>query len=421
MTVSWTTATLDDVCLRVGDGAHSSPASVDEGMPMASVKDLTRFGIRMEACRHISQEDYSRLARQGCRPQVGDVIISKDGATALDVVCEVKSPLDVVLLSSVAILRPNTAKVTAPFLRYYLDAAPIRAYMKNAFTTGAAIPRVVLKDFKRVAIHYPALPAQRKIAAIPSAYDDLIQNNERRIRILETMAQNLYREWFVKFRFPNHQKVKLVDSSLGKIPQGWEVARLDELYGTSSGGTPSRKHPEYFGGKILWVKTQELTDCHIFDTDEKITEIGLNNSSAKVFPENTVLIAMYGATIGQLGILANPAATNQACCAMLRKNEHFTFAFAYLSIKERRQELIDLRAGAAQQNINQEIIKAFKMLKPSLSVMELFNRTVEPLLKHVSVLQKKNNVLRQTRDLLLPRLISGELDVSELDIKMPEV
>lgn len=419
-TYHWKTATLADVCIRIGDGSHYSPQSVEEGLPMASVKDMTPFGINLYSCRKISSDDFEKLVRQGCQPKVGDVLIAKDGATALDTVCEVKKPLKAVLLSSIAILRPDRDKVTTQYLRYYLDAEPTREYMKAAFTTGAAIPRVVLKDFKRAQVRYPEISLQRKITSILSAYDNLNENNLRRIKILEEITQNLYREWFVKFRFPGHQKGKMVESSMGKIPEGWDEVRVEDLYQTASGGTPSRKVPEYFDGAINWAKTQELRDCFIFETEEKISEKGLRNSSAKIFPENTVLVAMYGATIGQLAILARQSTTNQACCALIKKNPCFGHSFAFLTLKERRADLIKLRQGAAQQNVNQVVIKGFKIIKPKADVVSEFNSIADPMLDLIKNLQRRNFILRQTRDFLLPKLISGEVDVSELDITIPE-
>ena len=277
--------------------------------------------------------------------------------------------------------------------------------------------RLQTDRLKNLPLHLPPLPTQKKIAGILSAYDDLIENNTRRIKILEEMAQTLYHEWFVKFRFPGHEHTKMVDSELGLIPEGWELVQLSNLYVTSSGGTPSRKIKEYYvNGTINWVKTQELKDCFIFDTEEKITELGLKKSSAKLFPKNTVLMAMYGATIGQLGIISYPSSTNQACCAIMKKKELFNYSYAFLYLKENRTKIFSLGMGAAQQNISQQVIKQFDIYKPTDQVMERFNEIVNPMLKTIKVLQNKNLNLRQTRDLLLPKLISGEIDVEYLDI-----
>ncbi len=234
------------------------------------------------------------------------------------------------------------------------------------------------------------------------------------------MAQNLYREWFVKFYFPGHQNVRFTDSSLGRIPEGWEAVNFGELYMTSSGGTPSRKVAEYYGGNYSWVKTRELNDGFIFETEETITDLGLKKSSAKLFPENSVILAIYGATIGKLGILSMPSTTNQACVAILSKEVGFGRGFSFLFLRENRDKLIGLGQGAAQQNISQVVLKNFPTLRPPTSLIQGFSEIIEPMFDNIRVLQQKNTILHRTRDLLLLKLISGEVDVSELDITVAE-
>lgn len=301
------------------------------------------------------------------------------------------------------------------YVYYFLQTLDLRQ-----FNSGAGVPTLNRNHLDNLAIeiHHPS--DQRKIAAILSAYDDLIENNTRRIKILEDMAQAVYREWFVHFRFPGHEGVRMVESEMGLIPEGWEVVKIEDVYETGSGGTPSRKIEQYYGGSINWVKTKELNDSYIFETEEKITEMGFKNSSTKLYQENTVLIAMYGATIGMLGILGSPATTNQACCAILQKDEPFSPMYIFLNLLENRSNLLNLRQGAAQQNVNQIIIKSFKIFKPSKSIMIEFNQKISVFFEQMKNLQQKNTNLRITRDLLLPKLISGELDVSELNITIPE-
>jgi type I restriction enzyme S subunit len=266
-----------------------------------------------------------------------------------------------------------------------------------------------------VEIPCPPLGTQERIASVLSAYDDLIENNSRRIKILEQMAQMLYWEWFVNFRFPYHEQVKMVESELGSMPIGWDAVELSSLYRTGSGGTPSREVADYFGGAIPWVKTKELTDGFLTDTEEKITESGLKYSSAKLFPPATVLMAMYGATIGKLAILSMPASCNQACCAMTPYVSPFGAEFLFLTLKHRRNDIIGLRMGAAQQNISQEVIRRIRILRPSADVVQSFNCLAAPLFDEVCVLSKKNINLRTTRDLLLPKLVSGEVSVEQFE------
>ncbi|VVC76420.1 hypothetical protein AQUSIP_17320 [Aquicella siphonis] len=165
MASNWEAKTLNDICEKITDGAHNSPQSVVNGKPMASVKDLTRFGIDLSEARLIAIDEFEKLVNQGCRPEVGDVLIAKDGNSALDTVCNVKKPLDAVLLSSVAILRPNKKLVDSDFLKYYFSSNITIEYLKTNFISGAAIPRVVLKDFKKAEIKLPPLGVQKKYLA----------------------------------------------------------------------------------------------------------------------------------------------------------------------------------------------------------------------------------------------------------------
>ncbi len=312
--------------------------------------------------------------------------------------------------------------ISDPGYVFYLASSDIlRKPAEKSMFGASGRQRADLASIKDLDIPAPPLPTQHKIASILSAYDNLIENNTRRIQILEEMAQSLYREWLVEFRFPGYEKVKMVESELGMMPERWEVKKLGELYRTSSGGTPSRKIAEYYGGTINWAKTKELNDNFLFKTEEKITDIGLQKSSAKIFPENTVIMAMYGATIGKLAILAQPASTNQACCAIIKINDLFQHHYIFSFLLVNREKIFSLGAGAAQQNISQTVIQKMKILKPSNTIMKMFNEFVAPNFEHIKSLQLKNRNLRRNRDLLLPKLISGEVDVSSLDITTGEL
>src|SRR5439155_2021858 len=159
---------------------------------------------------------------------------------------------------------------------------------------GAAQPNMSGGQIEAVEIPLPPRRTQERIGTILSAYDDLIENNRRRMALLEEAARQLYREWFVRLRFPGHERTRVTNG----VPEGWEQGCVGNFYDTASGGTPSRKNPDYFTGEIPWVKTQELSNGFITDTEEKITEDALINSLAKLFPARTVLISLYVATVG---------------------------------------------------------------------------------------------------------------------------
>ena len=289
-----------------------------------------------------------------------------------------------------------------------------RGVCDTVFFHYATLGRVSLSGYKghhpiyrEIWIPLPPLPIQLKIADILSAYDDLIENNRRRMALLEEAARQLYREWFVRLHFPGHEHTRITNG----VPEGWTAGEVADFYDTASGGTPSRKRPDYFHGEIPWVKTQELLNGFIIETAERITEDGLNSSAAKLFPEQTVLLALYGATVGELGILATSATTNQACCAVLPKDSRAHYIHAFLFFRENKERLRSLSAGAAQKNISQEIIRAFGMVLPSKLVMNMFIESLNPAFDQWLNLERQNQKLRAARDLLLPRLMSGEIVV----------
>ncbi|MBU1209491.1 MAG: restriction endonuclease subunit S [Proteobacteria bacterium] len=303
---------------------------------------------------------------------------------------------------------------------YYLLSTK-KEHIKN-IAGGAATPIVSKSAFSDVFVEIPELIVQKKITAILSAYDDLIENNLRRIKISEEMAQTLYREWFVKFRFPGHQKVKMVNSPLGKIPEGWEIRQIDEVIETLGGGTPSTKEPSYWeGGNINWYSPSDLTasgSMFITGSSKKITQLGLDKSSAKLFPAYSLMMTSR-ATIGVISINTEKACTNQGFITCI-PNDRLSVFHLYFWIKENREKIISVASGATFKEISRGEFREFPIVVPPLLIENTFVETVEPIRRLIENLIKKNHNLVVTRDLLLPKLISGELDISELDISIPE-
>lgn len=288
------------------------------------------------------------------------------------------------------------------YVFYFLQTMHLEQY--NA---GAGVPTLNQNHLHSLKIQVHEKELQQKIASILSTYDTLIENNNRRIRLLEQMAENLYKEWFVRFRFPGHEKVEMENG----LPKGWKRTKLIEECQTSSGGTPSRSKSEYYiNGTIPWIKTGELQDNILINTEEYITEDAVKHSSAKIFPKGTLLMAMYGVNIGKLGISEIEATCNQACCVFTPKQIDYKY-YLYHYFKSIREYLLSISFGAAQQNLSQELIKAIKVIFPNESINTNFVRKIEPLYKKISFLQKQNTLLTRQRDLLLPRLMSGKLEV----------
>lgn len=177
MKSKWVTATIDDVCTVVTDGAHNSPKSVEQGHYMASVKDFTEFGFDFSNCKQIGEEDYEKLRNQGCVPEKNDILVGKDGARYFEDIIIYKQDERPALLSSIAILRADCRKITPEFLYYTLKSPAVRKDVRDNYGSGSAIPRIVLKDFKRMPFSFPSIEKQRKITNLCSAIDAKIQIN----------------------------------------------------------------------------------------------------------------------------------------------------------------------------------------------------------------------------------------------------
>ena len=190
---------------------------------------------------------------------------------------------------------------------------------------------------------------------------------------------------------------------------------LGDVVATTSGGTPSRKHDEYYSdSSICWVKSKELLGNYIHETKEHINDLAIKKSSAKLLPEHSVLIAMYGATVGAYGVISKPMTCNQAVCALLC-NENYPYTYLFQIAYESQQKFINLAVGSAQQNISQVLIKQLN-LHSDLDIIQKFHGLALPMHKEIESLQAENMRLSALRDNLLPKLMSGDLDVSNINI-----
>jgi type I restriction enzyme S subunit len=402
--VNWESHRFSDVAKLVSGNTPSKGNSEfwDGNIPWLSAKDLKTNRVRTSIDR-LTEAGVASGAKMLPANSIFFVVRGMSLANEFRVSL---SEVDCAFNQDLKGVRCNEG-VDPEFLFYALFAKrdEIRQRAGEASHGTKKLPTEVIEALK---IRKPDdIDDQRKVAAVASKYDDLIENNRRRIALLEEAARQLYKEWFVRFRFPGHEHVPIVDG----VPEGWEIGAISDFYRTASGGTPSRKVPEFFDGDINWVKTQELVGGFIYHTDEQITQDAINKSSAKLFPKKTVLVAMYGATIGQTAILAEPSATNQACCALMPKDDRANYAHAYTFLNDAKPTIVGRGKGAAQNNISQEIIKGFPMVMPPDHLMEQFTDAVIPVFTQVEVLGLQTRNLVRARDLLLPKLMSGEIVV----------
>ncbi|MGD0819226.1 MAG: restriction endonuclease subunit S [Desulfomonilia bacterium] len=317
----------------------------------------------------------------------------------------------------------NFNDVDKRFLYYLFNSQTVRQQIR-ASCSGVKVRHTSPSRIYDVKVAIPPLPTQRKIAAILSAYDDLIENNLQRIKILEKMAQNLYREWFVKLRFPGHQHARFVDSPLGRIPEGWEVVALEDVCSRITDGSHHSPKSVEFGYPMASVKDMHDWGINI-DTCRKISEDDFQNlvrNDCKMLKDD-VLIAKDGSYLKHCFVVEKDLdVALLSSIAMLRPNKRINPHVLAMILREpdMKIRMTGFVSGAALPRIILQAFRQFQIILPHIALQERWAASAEPMIQLCWRLLNANANLRCTRNLMLPMLISGEVDVSELDITVSE-
>lgn len=329
-------------------------------------------------------------------------------------------PRNAIASTGFAVLRANE-EINSRYLYYVISNPSFTDYLSNN-VKGAAYPAVDKETICRADIYLPSMYLQRKIASILSNYDDLIENNRKRIKILEEMAQNLYREWFVKFRFPGHENVRFVDSPLGEIPENF-LGVLPDFIDFKEG--PGLRRWQYRSEGIPFLNIRTLLDNNIDFSKVKYLDTKEVNSKYKHFllKEYDHVVSSSG-TIGRVVTIQKhhlPLMLNTSIIRMrpVTKKVGKWQLKHFLKSEYFQNQIHAFAIGAAQSNFGPSHLKQMYIITPPSKIGIMYENIVEPIEEKIGNLVRKNDILRKTRDLLLPKLVSGELDVSELDIKVP--
>jgi type I restriction enzyme S subunit len=406
---------LRHLTTKVGSGATpkgGKDSYHDTGISLIRSLNVYDYVFKLNNLAFINENQAHKL--KNVVVEENDILLNITGASVCRCTIVPKDILPARVNQHVSIIRVNPKELIPQFALHAINSSSLKKGLFNLAMTGATREALTKNDILDYKLPVPPILTQKKIAAILSAYDDLIENNKHRIALLENMAEEIYREWFVRFRFPGY---KTAEFDKG-IPKGWEIKKINDIYKTASGGTPSRKNNNNYDGDINWLKTGELKNKFVFESVEKITIQGLESSSAKVFPAETVVIAMYCA-MPDITILAEPSATNQACCAFLPREQYISYIYTYYLIKFSQIHMIQYAHGAAQQNLSQDLIKGFNLLLADKESIRKFGKTITPIFEEIKILMQVNENLIKTKESLLPRLISGKLSVEDLDIQFP--
>lgn len=410
MSGAWNRGRLGDVCRVIPGYAFKSSDWQDEGIPVVKIKNIT--GDNSVDLTEIDCVPESLLTPklQKFVLKDGDILVAMTGATA-GKVGKVRTDRPILLNQRVAKIAP--AEADPGFIWAVVSS---QEYQEKFFylADGAAQPNMSGGQIEGVEIPLPPLPVQRRIAGILSAYDELMENSQRRIRLLEAMARALYREWFVHFRFPGHEKHPRVAAPLGDIPQGWEVCALGDFVQFKS-GFAFKSGTFTADGEHRLVTIKNVQDGAFNpQSDSRMNELPKNLPPYCVLNDGDILLSLTG-NVGRVCLVYDgPFLLNQRV-SKLAPVEAFDWAMTYCMFREpeMRVKLEQLSNGVAQQNLSPVLASKMEFARPPRELRQHFATAAEPMVRRIVQLYTTTQNLRRTRDLLLPRLLSGQVNLKE--------
>ena len=294
-------------------------------------------------------------------------------------------------------------------IRYLCYALNQQLRLLKTMSSGSTTKFLTVRMLDNLDIPLPGINIQTEIVNILSAYDDLIENNQKQIKLLEEAAQRIYKEWFVDLRFPGYENTKIVDG----VPEEWRVASIADICDTVGGGTPSTKIQSYYEkGDILWVTPTDITrnfSLALLDTEKKITPEGLKNSSAKILPAETILMTSR-ASVGFFGMCKYEVCTNQGFISCIPKRENLQM-YLLFNLKSRVEEIRQKAGGSTYLEISKTVFRELKIILPKDEVLAEYQKNVHDIFDEIYCRTEMIKSLVDMRNRLLPKLMSGEVEV----------
>ena len=404
----WKEIELNEVCDEIVDCINKTAPKVDFETPYKMIRttNVKKGVVNTTDVKYVTQEVYEKWTRRSI-PQYGDVILTREaplGEVGMITVHGEKIFLGQRLMS----YRANPEKLDKHFLLYALQESYMQGQIKS-FGSGSTVEHMRVGDAEKIKIKLPPLPVQKKIASILSTYDDLIENNNRRITILEEMAQKLYREWFVKFRFPGHEEVKMVESELGLIPEGWEVVKLSEVAKVNPESITARTAPE----SIKYIDISSVGTGSIDNVKEILFSESPSRARRKVAHQD-IIWATVRPNRKQYAYIVNPEEDTIVSTgfAVIRA-EKIPSSYLYFAVTTENyvNYLVNNASGSAYPAVNVNEFKNSDILQPTDMLLQQYAEVVDIFLSMIESLSKRNGNLKDQRDLLLPKLISGKIEV----------
>ena len=422
----WRTESLTDCLAALIDYRGKSPPKSETGIPVLSAKVVKTTGLLRSIEQTISPDYYPVWMTRGL-PQPGDVVMTTEAPMG-EVIQLDEETSKFALGQRIVCMRGKRSKLDNTFLRYLLTS-PRQQEILTSYATGTTVLGISQKALRSLPISFPEIAEQRRIGETLATLDDKIELNRRMNETLEAMARAIFKDWFVDFG-PTRAKMaghapylapdlwalfpdRLDDEDK---PVGWETHPLKDFFKIIGGGTPKTSMAEYWNGGIPWfsvVDTPPRGSIFVVETEKNITECGLAESSARLVPAGTTIISARG-TVGNLAMAATEMTFNQSCYA-LRRTDETGNCFVYLVAQHMVGQLQAMAHGSVFSTITRRTFEAVSLAMPSPRTLEGFEQQVSPYFQKIQANVLESRTLAQTRDLLLPKLMSGEIRLRDAE------
>lgn len=397
----WAIVRADEFCESVRDGTHDTPKPTEAGYKLVTGKHVKNGQIDPTNAYYISEKDFQKINERSLVEQ-WDVLMSMIGTVGE--VAVVKNHPDYAI-KNVALFKCKGSELKGKWLAYYLRSSDAQGHMSGN-QKGSSQQFLSLKQLRALPVPVTDEAYMQRVVDVLSAYDNLIENNQKQIKLLEEAAQRLYKEWFVDLRFPGHETTPIVDG----VPDGWKKYKFSEIASIMSGGTPKTEVKEYYEGDIPFYTPKDSNGSFFaFDTITHISQSGLCHCNSQYYPAGTVIITARG-TVGKTTILAVPMAMNQSCYALTCDELNLPY-YLFFSLNK---EVTALKTMANGGVFNTIIVKTFDnihLTMPTREVLRVFDALVSPIMEQIKVKMQQNVMLSEARDRLLPKLMNGEIEV----------
>jgi type I restriction enzyme S subunit len=406
MSREWRSCLLKDVVERFIDYRGKTPHKTSLGVPLITAK-IVKNGFIQPADEFIAEADYDLWMTRGL-PERGDVVMTTEAP--LGEVAQIRSDSPVALAQRIITLRGRRGVLDNTYLKFALQGPVMQARLYS-MASGTTVIGIKGSELQKLSIEVPEYPKQCAIAETLGSFDDKIDCNHRINVLLLKMAGALFQHWFVDFG--PFKKRGLQDSDIGPIPKGWAAQPILDCCSLLSGGTPKTSVDEYWNGDILWTSAKDVSQCgaaYLLDTERKITRLGVEQSATQILPKGTVVIIARGATTGKFAALGGDMAMNQTCYG-LRGKDGFSQEWVYLMLADVVPKLQQAAHGTIFDTITTTTFQTTNIVVPPQPVLCDFAAKVKPLFDQILANLKENQILAQTRDYLLPKLISGQVEV----------